>query len=462
MRARWGWHDRVFGVRGRTALVAGAAVALAFLFGAVLLVQAQRRALTNEIETAAVLRANDLVAGLAQGSLPQDLIVTQPEEALVQIVDIAGRVVAATTNISGEPPITDLPAPPTGHAAISTRAVPVGDSAFRVVAVTASTSTGKYTVYVGRSLEQVENSVKNLVILLAVGVPPFLALLVAVTWGVTGRAFRPVERMRAEVETISSRDLHRRLPQPAVRDEIGRLAETMNHMLERLELAASREQRFVADASHELRSPLAAIRAQLEVDLAYPDASDWRQSHREVLEEVGRLQSLVDDLLALARSESTVAGDRLLLVDLDDLIIDELQAMRYTTGAAIDTSEVSGGQVVGEREQMRRMIRNLLDNAVRHARTMVKVTLSENHDTVSLTISDDGSGIDPADYAAIFERFVRVDDARARVTGGTGLGLAIVKTIVEAHCGTVRVSDANPGARFVVTLPAASPTELPT
>jgi signal transduction histidine kinase len=332
--------------------------------------------------------------------------------------------------------------------------VPVGDSQFRVVAVRADVSGSSYTLYVGKSLEPVDNSVQNLIVLLAFGVPPFLLLVGAVTWTVTGRTLRPVEAIRAEVETISTKDLHRRVPESVVRDEIGLLAQTMNTMLARLQTATEREQRFVADASHELRSPLAAIKAQLEVDLAHPSSSDWQLSHGEVLEEIGRMQRLVDDLLVLARSDH----DTLLLdhrtVDLDDVVLAECRRARARATVEVDTAAVSGGQVDGDPELLARALRNLLDNAVRHARTAVRIALREDEKTVRLEVTDDGPGIAAEERAAIFERFARGDDARARTDGGTGLGLAITREIVNAHNGQIWVEDASPGARFVITLPS--------
>lgn len=454
MNALAGIRNRFLGIRGRTALGAVAVVGVALVIGAVLLVQAQRRALTRDIETAAVLRANDLAAALAEGTLPQNLLVQQPDEALVQIIDGTGRVVASTTNISGQSAIAAISAPTQGHAATTTRAVPVGDSEFRVVAVHANVADITYTIYVAKSLEPVDNSVQNLIVLLLLGIPPLMLVVGAITWTVTGRTLRPVEAIRAEVETISTKDLHRRVPEPSVHDEIGLLARTMNTMLARLETATEREQRFVADASHELRSPLAAIRAQLEVDLAYPDTSDWRRSHDEVLDEIGRMQRLVDDLLVLARADHNTLAPNRRIVDLDDLVLEECRRVRAHSSVHVDATAVSGGQVEGDAELLARALRNLLDNAVRHAQTAVHVSLHEDSGTVTLEVADDGPGIAADQHAAIFERFARGDDARARTDGGTGLGLAITREIITAHHGRIWIEDAAPGARFLVAIPA--------
>jgi signal transduction histidine kinase len=448
-------RSRLLGIRGRTALGAVAVVGVALVVGAGIMVLAQRRALTHNVETAALLRADDLVASLSEGSLPQDIVAQQPDDSLVQVLDDSRGVVGSTTNIAGQAAISTLVAPARGHAATTAQALPDDESEFRVVAVRATAANSQYTVYVAKSLDPVDDSVENLVLLLALGIPPMLLVVGAVTWMFTGRTLGPVEAIRTEVETISTRELHRRVPESKVHDEIGLLARTMNAMLERLETATVREQRFVSDASHELRSPLAAIRAQLEVDLAHPERADWRHSHREALAEVARMQRLVDDLLVLARSDHDVLMRHDHTVDLDDLVLEECRRARSYSDVVVDSSAVSGGQVRGDAELLTRVLRNVLVNAVRHATTLVRVGLGEQGALVVLTVTDDGPGIAAEHRELIFERFARADTARARADGGTGLGLAITREIVAAHQGRIWVQDGQPGAQFVVAFPAA-------
>jgi signal transduction histidine kinase len=265
-----------------------------------------------------------------------------------------------------------------------------------------------------------------------------------------------VEAIRAEVAAISGSELDRRVPIPPGEDEITSLAATMNEMLDRLERAAERQQRFVADASHELRSPLTRIRSELEVDLADPAGADLEATHRSVLEEAAALELLVDDLLHLARSDAGHQHLQLAAVDLDDLVLREASRLRTETPLTVDTSAVSAAQVQGDRAQLGRVIRNLGDNAARHARSAISVTLGERDGEAVLTISDDGPGIAPTEAPRIFERFTRTDEARSRGVGGTGLGLAIVKDIVERHHGRVTLEDGGgTGACFVVRLPTA-------
>ncbi|MCA9824388.1 MAG: HAMP domain-containing protein, partial [Dehalococcoidia bacterium] len=285
--------------------------------------------------------------------------------------------------------------------------------------------------------------------ILQVGVPLLSIVVAGGTWVVVGRALAPVESIRREVASIGGQQLDRRVPVPRSRDEIARLAETMNEMLGRLQDAYQRQERFVADAAHELRSPLASLRVQLEVD--------GDEGTRHLLDEVIRMQRLVDDLLILARSDAGQLATQSSSVDLDDIVLGVAVRLREIgSRAAVDTSAVSAGQVRGNAEQLLRVVRNLLENAVRHAAAQVVVTLRDADGEVVLTVQDDGPGVPPAERSRIFERFARADSARARGSGGAGLGLAIARTIAESHGGTLGLDDTDGGASFVLRLPAAN------
>jgi signal transduction histidine kinase len=228
----------------------------------------------------------------------------------------------------------------------------------------------------------------------------------------------------------------------------------MNEMLDRLEESSERQQRFVADASHELRSPLTRIRSAVEVDLAHPGASDLRATHASVLEDVRELQDLVDDLLQLARSDAAVDPDRTELVDLDDVVLRETDRLRARGGVTVDISGVSAAQVAGDPGQLGRAVRNLAENAARHAASRVAFTTAEHDGVAELTVSDDGPGIPEDQRERVFERFARLDPARRRGEGGTGLGLAITREIVTRHGGSIHVDPAHePGCRFVLRIP---------
>ena len=324
------------------------------------------------------------------------------------------------------------------------------------------TAQGTITLVAENSLDAVDSTVDSITGALVLGVPVLIALLAGLTWWLTGRALKPVEAIRAEAAAITGSTIHRRVPEPNTDDEVGRLARTMNSMLDRLETASLRQRRFVSDASHELRSPIAVIRAQLEVGLRRGGAADWPAVARRVLVEDQRLEQAVDELLELARTEERADAPHV-VVDLDEVVLEETARERRVP---VDTSRVLAGRVHGTRAQFARVVTNLLDNACRHAKTRVAVALLRQGHDVVLTIDDDGPGIASPDRERVFERFTRLDEGRSRDAGGVGLGLAMVQTIVERHGGTVSVDDAPlGGARLVVRLPAiedgpsASPPE---
>ncbi|MGW4519792.1 sensor histidine kinase [Amycolatopsis sp. NPDC004378] len=279
---------------------------------------------------------------------------------------------------------------------------------------------------------------------LAVGVPAVALLVGVVAWLAVRRSLRPVEAIRSEVAEIGAGDLGRRVPDPGTGDEIARLAGTMNSMLGRLDEAVARQGRFTSDASHELRTPLASLRTQLEVLLAHPDRVDWRRTCEGALLDVTRLQDLVADLVLLGKLDHG-GPDRFTAVALSD-VIDVVVAGRAGVVVEVDGAPV----VLGHRARLERLVRNLVDNALRHALSRVVVSVSVVDGAVVLVVADDGPGVPEADRERVFDRFVRLDDARDRDEGGSGLGLAIVAEIARAHGGT---AEAEGGSRFAVRLP---------
>lgn len=432
-------------MRARTTLIAAVVMAVALTLAAAALLLTLHAALIQAADDAARARAHDLAALAAAGVLPA--VVTVPvDDDFAQVVDGAGKVVAASPGREGAPVVAFAPGE-------QTRTVHAWDNDredhedYRVWAA----RRGPYTVYVGASTEPVMETVATVGGALAVGLPVLLALFTATTWILVGRALRPVEAIRAEVDDISAGALDRRVPVPAAKDEIGRLATTMNAMLERLQKATRRQRTFVADASHELQSPLTAFRTQLEVALAHP--ADWPVVAARLLSDTQRMERLVRDLLFLARADDAPASPPRDPVDLDDLVLEEAARARVGSAVRVDTSRVSAAPVRGSRDELTRLTRNLLENAVRHAATAVRVELATLDGEARLTVEDDGPGL-PADRCEeIFDRFVRLDDGRSRESGGTGLGLAIVKAIAERHAGTVTAGNGEKGARFVVRLP---------
>lgn len=442
-------------VRVRTTALALGAVGTALIIAAVALVVSLHRSLLGGVDTEARMRLEDVASMVRRGGVPPALAGSDDDGTIAQVV-AGGRVLAKSPLIQGSRPLATFE--PTGdEVVVRTVANPgISGSSYRVAAQRVDAPEGPVVVYAGASLEHVTESTSSLSVLLATGVPMLLLLVGVTTWALVGRALEPVEAIRRQVSEISVTALDRRVPEPATADEIDRLARTMNEMLARLEGAARRQRSFVADASHELHSPLATIRARLEVGLAHPDATEWPGLAERWLEEQTRLERLVDNLLVLAQVDDGVAIRSPQLVDLDELVLRELRDLQARGGVRVDPTGVAGGRVVGDPDQLRRVVRNLLDNAELHAAGTVRVELSQvDPDTVALTVIDDGPGIGPSQRERVFERFVRIDKARSRRAGGAGLGLAIVREIVSAHGGTAEAKETEVGARLVVCLPAA-------
>jgi signal transduction histidine kinase len=445
VRALWGT------VRVRTTAAAVIVVGVALVVSAIAMVVLLQRSLTSDVEASALLRAESVADGLAGGVPGNEIPIGDQEEEFVQVLDDRGQVVAASANLAGEPALVRL-APGESR---RIEDLPFEDDPFLAVATPATTARGELTVIFGRTLEAVTESSRAVVGLLAPGVPLLLLVMGLVTWRVVGRALAPVEAIRTEVESISTKELHRRVPDPPGKDEIARLATTMNRMLGRLEKGQQRQRRFVSDASHELRSPVATIRQHAEVALTHPAGTSIEELAAVVLEEDVRLQGLVEDLLLLTKIDEGTLRLRIESVDLDDLLFEEAERLRGTTDLRVDIGGVSAGRVSGDRGQLDKLVRNLTDNAARHGRNMVALQLGERDGEVVLTVDDDGDGIPPAERGRIFERFVRLEEARDRDSGGSGLGLAIVAEIAGAHGATVAALNSPlGGARFEVRFPS--------
>ncbi len=435
-----------------TTIVAGFAMA----GGGIGLVAFHRHALTDNVNATVRLRADDVAAQLAAGAAPESLTASDDEIAVVQILDGAGAIVAASPNIRGEPPATALRPNGSQRVLRSEHLAIDEDDAFRVSARTAAGPAGPYVVIVAGSLEDVNESTGELASIVKWGVPLLLAFIAGVTWVAVGRALSPMEGMRREAAAITDRDLGRRLPEPHVDDEVGRLARTLNAMLDRLQAAYAAQERFVADAAHELRSPLASLKTQIEVAASVAEA-DERETLDGLLAETERLHRLADDLLLLARGADGGGSEAWPVLDLDDIVLEEVRRFPWRTGVSAGVANVSAAAVRGDASQLARLIRNLLANANRHADGQVHVTLSEHGPRAVLTVEDDGDGIPEGERERVFERFTRLDAGRGRDGGGSGLGLAIVRAIVTAHGGSVIAGDALPkGASFRVELPGAS------
>ncbi|MFI5493963.1 sensor histidine kinase [Actinoplanes sp. NPDC051859] len=327
-----------------------------------------------------------------------------------------------------------------------------------VVARAAGPADARVMVLVARPVDELTQSVNLLRTTLLVTFPPLVILLALVAWRVVGAALRPVEALRTGAEEITGGARPGRLPVPDSRDEIHRLAVTLNDMLHRLEAARARQRSFVADAAHELRSPLTNMRTELEVAQRLPDSTDWPELAGDLLTDVHRLSRLVDDLLLLARADD--ATTRAVRPATEEVELGALLAEVAARYPDVAYAPATGPLwVIGERDALSRVVANLLDNAVRHARSTVRLEVAADGDSHRIAVVDDGPGIPAADRDRVFDRFTRLDDARARDAGGSGLGLAIVRELVRRHDGTVtlRGTVPPPGLHAEVRLPGSLP-----
>ena len=429
-------------VRARITLLTTLIFSAALAVGSVLLLVTLDHSLHRTADSLARSRVLDLAVLARQGALPKTLGVGG--EDVAQVFTDDGSVLAGSDNITGAAAITSTASSGKPTMRVLRNAPDDKETEdYRVWTARYSTPQGQVTIVAGSSLESVGEASRTLRRDLAVGVPLLVLLVAAGTWLVVGRTLRPVEDIRRQVASITDEDLARRVPVPASGDEVSQLAATMNQMLERLEGSSRRQREFVADASHELQSPVTALRAQLEVALARDD-NDWPETARLLLQDADQMDRLVHDLLYLARTTDGVAPPRHDLLDLDDVVLEEVTRMRGTTDVEIVTAEVSAAPVTGNVDELRRLVRNLLENAVRHARSVVRVRLGVADGAVHLEVADDGPGIPVEDRERVFDRFVALHEARTRGSG-SGLGLAIAQQIARRHGGTLDVCDSDLG-----------------
>jgi len=441
-------------LRTRLLILTVTGVAVGLALGGVALYAALALALNRALDDTALASARQVAALVDADRLPNPLPVSGAQ--VIQVVDAQGRVVSASANADRLTPLlrpAELQRARTGSAVVVSGARTGISGLLRVRAVPAGPPDNPVTVLVAVHLADVLASRSALRTALLVALPLLLGVLAAVAWRVIGSTLRPVEELRRGAEQISGTARDERLPVPAATDEIRALALTLNAMLDRLAAARGRQRAFVADAAHELRSPLTSIRSQLEVAERLGEGD---RLPAELLPEVDRLARLVEDLLLLARADA----DRRGAADLADLdgrqLLTEL-ASAYG-GARVPVRAVAGPPVwlLADRGELRRAVGNLVDNAVRHARTGVELDVTDGVPEVLLTVTDDGPGIPEAERERVFDRFARRDDARSRDAGGSGLGLPIVRELVQRAGGTVGFgSDAARRFQAEIRLPAA-------
>ncbi|MEV0347968.1 HAMP domain-containing sensor histidine kinase [Nonomuraea sp. NPDC050680] len=437
-------------LRGRVTLVA-AAVATAVLIpvgtGSIVVARSVveanvwRQTRDSAEQVAAEWRVGDLPLG---ATMP----LIDPSVDLIQVVTPSGQVVATSDAARNLPPLSDVWPTADDRVISTTHCLP--RQCVHLTAVRASPSPASNVVYAGRTTPGLlDTRILEAVVLAQILV--LIALATWTTWLVMGRALRPVGAMRVELDAVNASDLSRRVTQPSGKDELAQLARSINGTLARLERSAYQQRRFASDASHELRTPIAGLRAQLESAQLYPEDTDFIALVDSALRDTDRLEAIITDLLLLARigSRVDVVKER---VDLAGLVRDELSARDDRLPVKLMLDE--GVVVEGVRLQLARVLTNLLDNAQRHAESIIKVVVTRDGDMAVLAVENDGVEIARADRESIFERFTRLDAARSRDSGGTGLGLAIARDVAVAHRGEIHVEECSGGARFVLRLPA--------
>jgi signal transduction histidine kinase len=464
------YRGRQWGVRKRATASALGVVALALLIGGVALIASLQGSLIASTESAARQEAQEVIVHLRDqdvGEAGGYITATGHAGQIVQILNPAGAVVGTQVPGAWDKPLTTLrPAPDQILTEDATNVEGVRDPGhFLIVATAVRLNDGPYTVVVA-SREQVLAETVATVSWYLLGAAPLLLLVVgALVWQLVGRSLQQVERIRGQVARIDGERLNERVEVPPTNDEIQSLALTMNNMLERLQSSDSAQRRFLSDASHELRSPVATLRAGVEVAAADPSGKSWHELTDILFEETSRLHLLVEDLLTLAKAHD--GGFRLNEedVDLDDVVDRETRRLR-STSAHVITAELTPVRISGDARRVGQVLRNVLDNADRHAVSRIHISLNpgEGGGGAVITVDNDGGPVPEADRQRVFERFVRLDESRSREGGGTGLGLAIAAGLMSAHHGSIRATESPLGhCRFEMVFPGpkeAGPSTL--
>jgi signal transduction histidine kinase len=473
---RW-WRRR--GLRARVTLIAALGLLVALVAGDLLLLNTLRLSLTRSVDDTARSGATEVAALINADRLP-DPVPVAAGTVTIQVLGPSGRIVNVSADADRLVPMV----PPAQAAALADggSATLVHGAPFdmppllRVAVVRAD---GGNLVIAAVPYGSAADSLQVVAHGLIFGTPVLFIVFVGATWLAVGSTLRPIDRIRRGAARVTGTGVPADLPVPEARDEVRSLALTLNDMLSRLSSAHQRQRSLVSDTAHELRSPIASIRAQLEVALDHPAGQDWASTARDVLADTLRLSRLTEDLLLLARlDEQADQGDlgrRGEPLDLGELAC--VVVARYAdspvpvtsettvTAEANETAPVADetALVAGNRDRLDRMLVNLIDNAIRYAKSSVTVSVSGTGSWVELAVTDDGPGIPEPDRERAFDRFARLDDARTRCDddagGGAGLGLAIVRATAQSHAGTAHLESAPDGAsglRAVVRLPAAT------
>ncbi|SEG91107.1 Signal transduction histidine kinase [Thermomonospora echinospora] len=443
-------------LRTRLALLAGGVMALVCLLVSALVVFGVRNRAADYRKTRDTQVALSVMRLIERRSLPP--LLPEQDGISIQVLDSRGRVVSGTANLAHKPPMADFQPPESADLASRKLCPPRGlRDCMNVVVLRVYQSEGDWTVYTANRTIPWYVSSGTVVFLASISL--LLVLLTAVGASHTvHKTLVPVEAIRAELAEITASDTGRRVPVPESHDEIRQLADTVNATLQRLDAALVQMRRFTSDASHDLRSPITAARAQVEEALRYPEETDWHEMATQVLASLDRLQAIVTDLLELTALD-TGAHRAMDYVNLGTLVSAEID--RRPGRVPIHTHLDSDVIVRGDPLRLARLLVNLLDNAERYAASKVDIIVRSENGTAVLEVRDDGAGIPPEHRETVFQRFARLDTARNRASGGTGLGLPIARQTAHAHGGTLVAEDSPRGARLVLRLPQTTPPKPP-
>ncbi|WP_231328998.1 sensor histidine kinase [Actinomadura graeca] len=450
------WHARLFlSVRGRATCITVAVSALILLLALTLGMLLARDWAENEVEETAERTVERIAFDLVRGEPAKALRPRPGESPIVQVVSRDGRrVLAASEEIIGRPPLAS--ADLIGGQLLIDRMICPGflDDCVWIFGMRLRTSAyGDGVMVTAASPMPTLASAWLLPVALGLLLVALLSLIGWWTWHTVGRALAPVDRIRGELAHLSAGALDQRVTDPRTGGEIQDLAETVNETLDRLEEATNRERRFVSDASHDLRNPIAGLRTRLEVALEEPGDAGWRPAVRAALRDVDRLNEIVADLLELSRLDSR-APQPVERVDLADLARREIE--RRPGRTPVTTRLEPGVTVRANPVRLSRVLGNLLSNAERHTESAIEVVVERERDEAVVVVADDGAGVPEESRERVFERFARLPDSRRRDPQGTGLGLPIAREIAQIYGGTLSIADSAKGARFVMRLPLAA------
>ena len=439
LSTRWFWRLKL---RTRLMAIGVFGLTVALLVAGFALYFGLRYAIGRNIDNQARADAGQVVALINGNSLPDPIPISGA--LVVQVLDAQHRVVAASaaadrlTPLLNDEELSDTAA---GRALTvsGSRAGVAGP--LRVVSETAGPANAPSTVIAAVSASDADHAAELVRDAALILFPLLLLILAAFAWRVIGRALQPVEALRSAAARISGTDADEELPVPVARDEISALAVTLNQMLARLSQARNRQRSFVSDAAHELRSPVASMQMQLEIAERGADPRPAAILAADVLIDLQRLTTIVEDLLTLAKSDAGDVPVRSVPTDVRELTLHYVDRVEQSADVTLEVRPGPAVQMHTDPDKLGRAFRNLLENALRYAKSRVIVDVSAGPSLLLISVVDDGPGIPVADRDRVFERFTRLTEARDRESGGAGLGLAIAAELVAHLEGTITLSD---------------------